>query len=282
MGKGMSPPERSAINDQLARLLASGALAGSEQLKRFLSYTTERALAGDGGNVKEYLLGVEVFGRSDSYDPRIDPIVRVQARRLRAKLDEYYRTEGRADPIRFDLPKGGYVPVFEPRAAVSGTPAASPFRAPAIRFALAAILVAAAAAAALLWISRPAAGAPVIAVLPIVNLSGDPAEEPSADKLTEAIITELARAGGLRVKSRTTVMRYKGARRPLPEIARELAADVVFEGGYYPGGGRIYLKARLVNPVSDTKVWADTFERPAPEIVALARDAAQAIAGRAR
>ncbi len=276
---GMTPSQKTAVEDQLSRLLSSEALAGSEQLKRLLRYTTERALAGD-GNVKEYLLGVEVFGRSDSYDPRIDPIVRVQARRLRAKLDDYYRAEGSADPIRFQLPKGGYVPTFEPAAlAPPAVPAASPRTRRWVWAAAAAAAVAIAVWS--LWSFRPAAGgAPVIAVLPVVNLSGDASQEAAADRLTEAIITELARTGAMQVKSRTTVMQYKGVRRPLPEIARELSADIVFEGGYYSSDRRIYLKARLVSPASDTKVWADTFDRPEGEIVELARSAARAIAAR--
>jgi len=105
-------PEPGCVRDQLARLLASDTLSGAPSLKRFLSYVVERRLAGDSDAVKEYAIGVEVFGRGDEFDPRIDTIVRVQARRLRSKLVEYYEAEGALDLIVIDVPKGGYVPAF--------------------------------------------------------------------------------------------------------------------------------------------------------------------------
>ena len=104
---------------QLERLLASAALAGSTRLRRFLSFTVERALAGDGQPLKEYTVGIEVFDRGPDYDPRIDSIVRVEAGRLRARLDEYYRGEGSDDSVIISIPRGGYTPIFERRAAAS-------------------------------------------------------------------------------------------------------------------------------------------------------------------
>ena len=98
------------------KLLNSQALAGSDQLKRLLRVSVERTLDGQTDSTKEYTLGVEAFGRPDSYDPKIDPIVRVQARRLRTKLQEYYDREGATDPIMIDIPKGGYIPAFQTRA----------------------------------------------------------------------------------------------------------------------------------------------------------------------
>jgi serine/threonine-protein kinase len=72
-------------------------------------------LQGKGDNLKEYAVGVQVFGRESSFDPRTDPVVRVQARRLRARLERYYNEEGQNDQILIDLPKGGYAPVFRRR-----------------------------------------------------------------------------------------------------------------------------------------------------------------------
>ena len=104
---------------QLERLLASEALSGSTRLRRFLSFTVDRALAGDGQPLKEYTVGIEVFDRGPDYDPRIDSIVRVEAGRLRARLDEYYRGAGIGDPVIIRIPRGGYTPTFEHRAAAS-------------------------------------------------------------------------------------------------------------------------------------------------------------------
>src|ERR1700687_34937 len=85
-------------------------------MSRFLRFAVERALSGQSEQLKEYVLGVEVFDRKASYDPRVDPIVRVEARRLRSKLESYYASEGGADELIIEFPKGTYAPVFRERA----------------------------------------------------------------------------------------------------------------------------------------------------------------------
>jgi hypothetical protein len=85
----------------------------SGRLKRFLRFSVEETLAGRAENLKEYTLALEVFDKSASHDPGADPIVRVEARRLRARLKEYYETDGLGDRIRIDIPKGAYVPSFQ-------------------------------------------------------------------------------------------------------------------------------------------------------------------------
>src|SRR4051812_27166461 len=83
-----------ATRDQLTRILASATFQQGDRLKRFLTFIVTEALAGRRNELKEYVVGVQVFGKEDTFDPRTDPIVRVQARRLRAKLVRYYREEG--------------------------------------------------------------------------------------------------------------------------------------------------------------------------------------------
>jgi eukaryotic-like serine/threonine-protein kinase len=100
---------------QLERILASRTFAKSRRLQDLLRYTVERITTGRAGALKEYLLAVEVFGRKPSFDPRFDSIVRVQAARLREKLDTYYATEGSSDPILIAVPKGAYVPTVRRR-----------------------------------------------------------------------------------------------------------------------------------------------------------------------
>jgi serine/threonine-protein kinase len=101
------------IRRQLERILASKAFRQVDRLQRFLGFIVTETLGGHGDNLKEFLIGVEVFGKESSFDPRMDPIVRVQARRLRARLTRYYREEGRGDEILIELPKGGYAPLFQ-------------------------------------------------------------------------------------------------------------------------------------------------------------------------
>ena len=100
------------VRAALGRILASPLFSGAERLSRFLRFAVEQVLDGHGDRLKEYVLGVEVFDRDERYDPRLDSIVRVEARRLRSKLAEYYASEGAADPIVIELPKGSYVPRF--------------------------------------------------------------------------------------------------------------------------------------------------------------------------
>ncbi len=111
---GISGPE---IRSQLERILRSRAFIQSHRIRRFLQFIVEESLLGQPHRLKEYLIGLEVFDRRDAFDPRVDSIVRVEARRLRHKLEEYYRSEGREDLVRITLRKGSYVPIFEPRAS---------------------------------------------------------------------------------------------------------------------------------------------------------------------
>ena len=96
-------------------MLGSATFRQVDRLKRFLSFIALETLQGHGDQLKEYVIGVQVFDKESSFDPRADPIVRVQARRLRARLARYYREEGGADTLVIELPKGGYTPVFKPR-----------------------------------------------------------------------------------------------------------------------------------------------------------------------
>lgn len=98
--------------EQLERVLQSRTLQNSESLKAFLRFVVEQTIANHEAQLKEYTIATEVFGRNSDYDPRIDSVVRVQAGRLRTKLQEYYATEGKSDQIVIDLPKGHYHPVF--------------------------------------------------------------------------------------------------------------------------------------------------------------------------
>ena len=110
-----SSQEREAIRQQLEKVAAHPLFSRSERMARFLRLAVERTLDGKADQVKEYLIGVEVFDRGAAYDPRVDPIVRVEARRLRSKLKQYYAGDGTADPIAIEYVSGSYVPQIKPR-----------------------------------------------------------------------------------------------------------------------------------------------------------------------
>jgi hypothetical protein len=102
-------------NEQLERILGSAQLVTSPSLSRFLRFIVEETLAGRSESIREYTLGVAVFDRGEDFNPRLDPIVRVQARNLRARIAKYYDGPGAGDPLVIELPKGTYVPVFHRR-----------------------------------------------------------------------------------------------------------------------------------------------------------------------
>lgn len=121
-----------------------------------------------------------------------------------------------------------------------------------------------------------------IAVLPLENLSGDPAQEYFADGMTESLISNLAQIRALKVISRTSVMRYKGLRKSLPEIARELNVDAVVEGAVQRSAGRVRVSAQLIRASTDTHLWAHEYERDQTDVLKLQSEVAEAIANEIR
>lgn len=114
-----------AVRSELEKVVSSAAFQGAGRSGKLLRFLVERTVSGLGDQLKEYTVGAEALGRGESFDPRTDSIVRVEASRLRTRLDLYYSSEGPMDPVRIALPKGSYVPRFE-----RVTPGSSPVIAP--------------------------------------------------------------------------------------------------------------------------------------------------------
>jgi hypothetical protein len=189
----MPPPDPTpaAVRTELERVLASDGFVNSERLTRFLRFTVEKTLAGEGDQLKEYLLGVEVFDRGAAFDPRMDPIVRVEARRLRAKLEEYYASAGPANEVRILNRKGSYVPVFEPAVAEPANAIHRPMR-KVFWWVVAVGLVLGVA----YWSWSRTGGhtdSVSIAVVPMDAIAGDGNANELADGIAEALSIELAR-----------------------------------------------------------------------------------------
>ena len=170
-----------------------------------------------------------------SFDPVVDPLVRIEAARLRDKLREYYEADGRGDPIRIELPKGSYTPHVEFRQAPTAE-------------------------------RGPDRQGPVIAVLPFVNLSGDPKQEYFSDGLTEDIMTELSRARDLRVLARNTTFQYKGKTVDVSKLGRDLKVRYVLEGSVRRTDDRLRVTAQLIDTETGTHVWADRFDRELADV----------------
>jgi TolB-like protein/DNA-binding winged helix-turn-helix (wHTH) protein len=202
------------------------------------------------------------------------------------------------------LPRRGYrfigtverIGPAEPLPAAANAPSPSPsLEAPVVpvrsrsrTVVITALLMTLALAAILVLIpalSHRAAATPLvrsIAVLPLANFSGDPAQEYFVDGMTDELITDLAKIGALRVISRTSVMRYKGTKKGLPEIARELNVDGIVEGSVMRSGQRVRITAQLLYGPTDKHLWADTYDRDLGDVLTLQSDVARAIAQQVR
>lgn len=191
--KARSDLPEAAIRAQLERILASDVFSRAQQLRRFLVFIVEQSLAGQGHSLKESVLAHELYGKGTDFDGGADPVVRVDARRVRDKLREYY--EGRSDPIVISLPKGTYVPTFEANAAASPkdtapavvppdqreTPRAS--KVGPTRLAGGALALLTVMAAALIWRASPA-DAPPLELFPLASypgVEGPPALSPDGN-----------------------------------------------------------------------------------------------------
>jgi TolB-like protein len=268
-----------AVRAELDRVLASKGFQNAGRLSRLLRHVTEKTLAGDADQLKEYAVGVEVFDRDASYDPRIDSIVRVEAGRLRSRLDEYYANGGVASEIRIELPRGGYVAQFKRREPTSTvTPQVSrPSRRRALIILLAgSVLVVAALSIWLSWKSRPEG--PAVAVLAFSEHSGDAQLAGLAAKLTDDVTSELARLGRVGVVSHTSAMQFAGVRKPLREIAAALNANFIVEATIESQPGGIKVVARIVNAATDRKAWVKDYRWPLDALDDLSRRMAEDIA----
>jgi hypothetical protein len=179
----MQTPQEHDIRRQLTRIAASGRFKEAGRARRFLAFIVEEALTGNGAELKENIVGIKVFDRPADYDPRLDAIVRVEAGRLRTKLQEYYGQEGASDPVEITLPKGGYAPSFAwrtPSKSNAADTSVSERRVVSTRPSRLFAAVAAGGAIALaavgvwrVWVA-PSIPATRIAVLPFTSYSADP------------------------------------------------------------------------------------------------------------
>jgi TolB-like protein/Flp pilus assembly protein TadD len=240
-------PTPQQVREQLGKVLASSEFAGSARMVQFLRFTVEHALAGDTDSLKEYVVALEVFGRDQSYDPRIDSVVRVEARRLRAKLKRYYEGAGRADPVLIQFGQSGYTPKFQLRRATNPLEPSS---------------------------SHPA----TIAVLPFRNLSPEPDQDYFCDGLTEEVIHCLAGIPAVRVVAHTSSLLFKDVPIDIREVARRLGVRTVLEGSVRKAGKSLRITAQLIDAASGFHLWSETFDRPDQHVFKIQDDISRRIA----
>ena len=210
-------PDPDAVRAHLASILESTGFVRADRLCRFLRFTVEAKLNGEADQIKEYVLGREVFDRNGDYDPRVDSIVRVEARRLRARLEEYYSATGQTDTLRIEFPKGSYIPVIRHTGELA-TPRLFPWKRVALW--ISGLLVAIALVGYGLW--QPSRSE-LVAVAPAGWLWGESADAPALEEsLAEKVGIELANRHVARVIGWPLMLRYRTGR---PEF-RQMAAGV--------------------------------------------------------
>jgi serine/threonine-protein kinase len=230
------------VRHQLDRILASSTFHHADRLKRFIEYIVGEALGGRREELKEYTVGVQVFDKQTSFDPRIDPIVRVQARRLRAMLERYYREEGGGDGLVIELPKGGYVPAFKLR---DGLPA---------KHSLSVAIV----------------SSNVIVVVPFADYSPEGNLKYFCEGLRQEIIHSLSKLPNLRVLA-------SHASPTLQPDGNRLSAGMIVSGSIRRAGHDVRITAQLIDGASGCYLWSETVDRQLRDTLAIQKQVAQTI-----
>ena len=229
------------VRAQVARMITDPIFNGSHRIRKLLSAIVERTLESPSEGLKEYSLAVDVFDRPASFDPRLDPVVRVQASNLRAKLRQYYASRGANDPVRIEIPRGGYAAQFSskpPKRDVS----------------------------------------PSIVVLPCIDLSRTRDQEHFCDGITEEVISALSVIEGVRVAGRTSSFYYKNNVADLSHVGARLGVDHALETSCRRQGRRIRVTARLMCTASGFTLWSRSFESDAKDIFAVQQEIATSVA----
>ena len=312
-GEVVFPLLAEAIRGALNNILNSRTFHAAQGQRTFLQYTVEQAIAGRGHLLKEYVIGVEALGRGDSFDPRLDPIVRTQARKLRTRLVKYYETEGLHDSIRIDFPKGSYLPCFRnkqenPAPAVfePALPAATvlavtspqvampsvtvPFVAAGlsrptwrlIAAALALVLIVGSGLTAFYRSRREAffaTGQASIAVMPIVNLGNAAADEYFSDGLTDELIASLRVVPKLQVIAHASVFPFKNKPVQLLDVDHKLHVRTVLVGSVHRSQDRVQITVQLNSVPNGYHLWVGSFDRPVTDLPKVEAEIVRAVAG---
>jgi TolB-like protein/Flp pilus assembly protein TadD len=232
-----------SIRRELDRILSSRTFRSAAAQRNFLRYAVIEELQGRGHLLKEYAIGVAVFSKGESFDPRLDSIVRSEARKLRARLARYFESEGRADPLRIHLPLGRYVPVITERSgfepAVSKSPSGRNLR---------------------------------LAVLPFACRSANRRDESFSDGLTDELTHAFTRIPGLDVVSRTSAFQFKGQRIDVREIGRRLNVHAVIEGSVKVLRHRIRVIAQLADTLNGHALWSGSYDRKLTDLFAVQQE----------
>ncbi len=280
------------VRESLARILSSRQFASAERRRKLLEYLVDETLSGRGGDLKEYRIGVDVYGRdAGTYDPRVDPVIRVDIGRLRTKLAEYYAGQGRNDAVRIELPKGSYSVLFQPAQAaeipagdVPGaeipTPAPRTHGRRTIALTMGVSLAIAAAAIGLWASNRHSSRVDALAIIPFANLTADPSNDYFSDGLTDDLTAALGRNQRLRVISRASTFQFKNKNATPREMGRELGVSAILQGSVQRSGDQLRVIAQLNSASDGSQIWSEVFDGNGMNALRLEDGIAHAVAAR--
>ena len=227
-----------AIRDEMTRILESSIFVQSDRLGRFLRFTVEKTLAGEGEMLKEYLIGTEVYDRPTSYRPSEDSIVRGEARRLRSKLKEYYESVGKNDPLSIHYRAGSYMPMFRNQHRHLNITAKESSAH-----------------------ERSTGGDGIrIAVLPFLDASGSASSGICAQLITDDLIHQLVRTDGIRVAAASSIAPLVAKAMDIRSLARRLDVQIVFEGTVRHDNNLLRITSRAVDPADGFQIWSERIE----------------------
>lgn len=279
----MAEPLEGDVRAQLDRLVASADFSVPERVRQFLVYVVDKTLSGQADRIKAYSIAVEVFGRDANFDIQNDPVVRIEAGRLRRALERYYLLGGSSEPVLIEIPKGGYVPRFQwqhrrpqDREVHSGKASSRWLGIDRgiggwltqrwlVGFAVA---VTTGAIVAFAWIAFSPSGlpktsaqpeGPSLVVKPFVNLSKVPEIDFYAAGLGEELLAQLARFKELTVFGRET----SGALSPevsATEIRRRFGNRYVLEGGVRLSEGKLRVTSRVLDGETSAIIWSGAYD----------------------
>ena len=252
-------PTPKAIRDQAERILRSAEFRASDKQRKFLSFVVTAALDGRADQLKGYTIAVSVYGRTQTFDPQVDPIVRVEAGRLRRALEHYYLTTGQNDPVRINIPKGGYVPTFR-----TARKPASAAEIPGQESQDHALLT-----------------GPSIAVLPLINMTADKEQDYFVDGLTEELTVELARYQEFRVIASQSTMRFKGQEFGPQEVGGDLGVRFLLAGSVRKDSKTVKVTIRLLDSSTAEEIWGKSYKRDqtAADLIAIQEEIAHSVIG---
>jgi adenylate cyclase len=262
---GSSPnprPTEEAIRQQLSKILTSPQFVNSPNLLNFLRFIVEKTLAGESAAIKGYTVATQVLGRKADFDPNLDPIVRIQAGRLRRALEKYYGVPRSNDAVVIDVPKGSYVPVFRSVSRQENVGIVMPEvrREPALAL----------------------PSGPSVAVMPLLNLTGDRKQEYFAEGLAEELTSELARYQELRVIAYQSTRRWQGKKIDPRAAGQDLGVRFLVEGSIRKDAKTVKLDIHLVDTQNGRRVWGEQYcrELKADSLIALQEEIARQVAGK--